>query len=388
MEFETDAIHIGEEPNLEVGGTGDVTAPIHLSTTFARKKTDTPTAGYAYSRTDNPSRHALESRLAALERARFGIAFSSGLAAETSLLLALTKSGDHVVAFDDLYGGTKRLLDKIFVDNFKLSVDYVDATDTKNVERAMKKNTRLVWLETPTNPLMKLCDIKAISEIAKKNKSLVVVDNTFATSYFQKPLLLGADIALYSTTKYINGHSDSVGGAIMLSDEELYTKLKFVQNSAGSVLSPFDSFLIMRGVKTLPLRMKQHEKNAMDVAEFLESQDEVKSVRYPGLKSHPQHELAKRQMSGFSGVMAVEINGTQKNALKFLEALRVFALAEDLGGVQSLAEHPASMTHASVPKEFREKIGITDTMLRLSVGIEDIGDILADLKNALNAAKK
>jgi cystathionine gamma-lyase len=388
MGFETDAVHAGEEPNLKEGGTGDVTAPIHLSTTFARKKTDTPTGGYAYSRTDNPTRHALEVRLAALEKARFGIAFSTGLAAETSVMLALLKSGDHVVAFDDLYGGTKRLMDKIFADKFDISVDYVDATDTKNVERAMKENTKLVWLESPTNPLMKLCDIKAISQIAKKKNAIVVVDNTFATPYLQKPLVLGADIALYSTTKYINGHSDSMGGAVILSDEELYTKVKFLQNSAGAILSPFDSFLIMRGLETLALRMDRHDKNAIQVAEFLESHDAIKSVRYPGLKSHPQHELAKRQMSGFTGMMAIELEGNMKTAKKFLEALKIFSLAEDLGSVKSLAEHPASMTHASVSKEFREKVGITDTLLRLSVGIEDINDIISDLENALKVASR
>ena len=386
MEFETAAIHVGEEPNMQEGGSGDVAIPIHLSSTFARRKVDRPTGGYEYSRTSNPTRHALEMRLAALEDAKFGLAFSSGLGAETSLFLALLKSGDHVIAFDDLYGGTRRLIDKVFASNFKVSVDYVDARSVNNVERAFKKNTKLVWLETPTNPLMKLCDIAAISKAAKTRGAIVVVDNTFATPYFQRPLALSADIVLHSTTKYINGHSDSVGGAIMLSDRGLYERLKFVQNAAGAVLSPFDSFLVMRGAKTLAVRMREHARNAAKVAAFLESSKNVRRVYYPGLKSHPQYELAKKQMGGFGGMLSFEIDGDSKTAAKFLQALKIFGLAESLGGVESLAEHPASMTHASVPKGIREKVGIGDSLVRLSVGIENADDLIGDVENALRAA--
>jgi cystathionine gamma-lyase len=386
MEFETAAIHVGEEPNMQEGGSGDVAIPIHLSSTFARRKVDRPTGGYEYSRTSNPTRHALEMRLAALEDAKFGLAFSSGLGAETSLFLALLKSGDHVIAFDDLYGGTRRLIDKVFASNFKVSVDYVDARSVNNVERAFKKNTKLVWLETPTNPLMKLCDIAAISKAAKTRGAIVVVDNTFATPYFQRPLALSADIVLHSTTKYINGHSDSVGGAIMLSDRGLYEQLKFVQNAAGAVLSPFDSFLVMRGAKTLAVRMREHARNAAKVAAFLESSKNVRRVYYPGLKSHPQYELAKKQMGGFGGMLSFEIDGDSKTAAKFLQALKIFSLAESLGGVESLAEHPASMTHASVPKGIREKVGIGDSLVRLSVGIENADDLIGDVENALRAA--
>ncbi len=384
MEFETEAIHVGDEPNLEVGGTGDINTPIHLSSTFARREVDKPTGGYAYSRTDNPTRHALESKLAAIEGAKHGIAFSSGLAAETSLFLALLKAGDNIVAFDDLYGGTKRLLDKVMA-KFGVSVTYVDATNSSNVRKAMRKNTRLVWLETPTNPLLKLCDIRAISSIAHEHGAVVGVDNTFATPYFQRPLELSADVSVYSTTKYINGHSDSIGGAIMLSDETLYEKIKFLQNAAGTLLSAFDSYLVMRGIKTLPLRMREHGLNAVKVAEFLESQSAVSKVRYPGLESHPQHELAKRQMNGFGGMITFEVKGGRRAAMKFLESLRLVSLAEDLGGVKSLAEHPASMTHSEIPRKAREELGISEALIRLSVGLENADDIIMDLKATLKA---
>ncbi len=385
MEFETSVVHSGEEPNMEPGGTGDIASPIHLSSTFARKRVDKPTGGFTYSRTTNPTRSMLEARLAALEGAKHGLAFSSGLAAETSLLLALLKSGDHIVAFDDLYGGTKRLFDKVMA-KFGVSVTYVDATDPAKVKRAMRKNTRMVWLETPTNPLLKLCDIRAISEIAHAHSAVSVVDNTFATPYFQKPLELDADVSLYSTTKYMNGHSDSIGGAIVLSDEALNEKIKFMQNAAGAILSAFDSFLVLRGLKTLPLRMREHESNAMKAAEFLEARSGVQRVRYPGLDSHPQHGLAERQMSGFGGMITFEVSGGRGAAIKFLESLRLVSLAEDLGGVKSLAEHPASMTHADIPRAARERIGISEALVRLSVGIEASDDIIADIDQALARA--
>ncbi|CUS80064.1 cystathionine gamma-lyase [Candidatus Kryptonium thompsonii] len=385
MKFETKAIHIGEEPNLEEGGTGDVVIPIHLSSTFARKEVEKPTRGYEYSRTGNPTRDALEKRLAALEDAQFGLAFSSGMAAETVLALTLLNSGDHVVAFDDLYAGTRRLFD-ILNRNFKVEFTYVDARYLENVETAIKPNTKLIWLETPTNPLMKLCDIRAISEIAKEKGILVVVDNTFATPYFQKPLKLGADIVVHSTTKFINGHSDSVGGAIMLSNEEIYAKLKFNQNAIGAILSPFDSYLVLRGIKTLAIRMEKHNDNAMKIATYLESHSRVKKVNYPGLKSHPQYELARKQMSGFSGVLSFEIDGGIREVKRFLENLKIFSIAESLGGVESLIEHPATMTHAYLSKDEREKIGITDSLIRVSVGLENVDDLIEDLDNAFKHA--
>ncbi len=382
MKFATKGIHVGEEPNLKQGGSGDVVIPIHLSSTFARKEVDIPTQGYEYSRTANPTRDALEKRLASLEDAKFALAFSSGMAAETTLSLTLLKSNDHVVAFDDLYGGTKRLFNKVFRQNYGVEFSYVDATDIANVKKAIRRNTKMIWLETPTNPLMKLCDITAISEIAKEQEILVVVDNTFMSPYFQQPLLLGADIVVHSTTKYLNGHSDSVGGAIMLSDESVYNKIKFNQNTTGSILSPFDSYLVLRGIKTLAVRMREHEKNAVKIADYLESSPKVTRVSYPGLKNHPQHNLAKKQMSGFGGMLSFEIKGGLEEAKTFLENLHVFSLAESLGGVESLIEHPALMTHASVPKEDREKIGITDSLIRISVGIEDVSDLIEDLDNA------
>jgi len=383
MRFETKLIHIGEEPNLKEGGSGDVVIPIHLSSTFARKEVDKPTGGYEYSRTANPTRDALEKRLASLEEAQFGLAFSSGMAAETVLALTLLKSGDHIIAFDDLYGGTRRLFNKIFCDNFRIEIDYVDARDTENIRKAIKDNTKLIWLETPTNPLMKLCDIRTISEIAHMHNIIIVVDNTFATPCFQKPLALGADIVVHSTTKYLNGHSDSVGGAIMLNNQNIYEKLKFNQNATGAILSPFDSFLVLRGIKTLSLRMEKHEKNAIAITEYLVSHSKVKQVFYPGLKTHPQHNLAKRQMSGFGGMLSFEIKGDAIKARKFVEGLKIFALAESLGGVESLIEIPALMTHSSVSEQERREIGINDTLVRMSVGIEDHNDLIDDINQAL-----
>lgn len=384
MKFETRAIHIGEEPNLKEGGTGDVAMPIHLASTYARKAVDIPTAGYEYSRTDNPTRTALQSRLAALEGAQYALAFASGLAAETSLFLSLLNSGDHVVAFDDLYGGTRRLFSQIFQKKFQVQLTYVDAREPANVEQAIRENTRLIWLETPTNPLLKLCDIQAISEIAHRRNILVVVDNTFMSPYFQQPLTLGADIVMHSTTKYINGHSDSVGGAVMLNDADLYEKIKFTQNAAGAILSPFECFMILRGTKTLAVRMREHQHNALTIGKYLESHPRVNEVIYPGLESHPQHELAKRQMTGFGGMLSFELNGDLSDAKRFVESLRYFAVAESLGGVESLIELPAIMTHASVPPEERRKIGLSDGLIRISVGIEHIDDLLDDLEGAFN----
>jgi len=384
MRFATKAIHTGEEPNLKEGGSGDVVVPIHLSSTFARKDVDKPTGGYEYSRSGNPTRDALEKRLAVLENAKYGLAFGSGLGAETTVLLSLLKQGDHVIGFDDLYGGTKRLFNRT-LSNFGVEFTYVDARDPDKVEDAVRPNTRMIWLESPTNPLLKLCHIRAISQIARDQGIITVVDNTFMSPVFQQPLELGADIALHSTTKYLGGHSDVVGGAIMVNDDDLYGKLKFNQNAIGTIPSPFDSYLVLRGIKTLAVRMEKHNSNGQKVAEYLEAHPKVTKVNYPGLTSHPQHDLAQRQMSGFGGMISFELNGDLAKAKAFLERCEIFALAESLGGVESLIEHPARMTHASVPAKELETIGITDSLIRLSVGIEDIDDLIADLEQALGA---
>lgn len=385
MKFETKAIHLGEEPNLKEGGYGDAVMAIHLSSTFARKKVDVPTQGYEYSRSANPTRDALEIRLAGLENAKFALAFASGLAAETNLILTLLKPGDEVLAFDDLYGGSKRLFNRVFAERFGIKFTYVDARDIKKVESNLSSETKLIWLETPTNPLLKLCDIQAIAEIARKKQRIVVVDNTFLSPYFQKPLDLGADISLHSTTKYINGHSDSVGGCVMLNNAEFYEKLKFTQNAAGAILSPFDSYMILRGTKTLALRMKQHEINAIQISEYLENHSKITKVIYPGLKSHPQHVLAQKQMSGFGGMISFELAANLEDTKKFVERLKYPLIAESLGGVESLVEVPALMTHASIPKEERAKIGLTDNLVRLSVGIENVEDLIEDFEQALQS---
>lgn len=385
MKFATKAIHSGEEPNLKESGTGDVVIPIHVASTFARKEICKPTGGYEYSRTGNPTRHALEKRLAVLENAKYGLTFASGLAAETTLVLALLKKGDHIIAFEDLYGGTRRLFDQTF-SRFGLKFTYVDATHTENVENAIEDNTRLIWLETPTNPLLRLCDVRAISKIAKERNITTVVDSTFMSPYFQNPLDLGADIALHSTTKYIGGHSDVVGGAIMLSNDELFDKLKFNQNAVGAVPSPFDCFLVLRGTKTLAVRMEKHNDNALKIAGFLVSHRKVEKVHYPGLTTHPQHELAKRQMSGFGGMLSFCLKGNSENTKDFLRNLEIIALAESLGGVESLISLPAVMTHACLTKQEKARLGIVDNLVRLSVGIEDFEDIIADLEQALEKA--
>lgn len=382
MKFETKLIRIGEEPNV-TDGTGDVVIPIHLSSTFARKEVDKPTKGYEYSRSGNPTRNALEKRLAALENARYGLAFASGLAAETTLCLTLLRPNDHVIVFDDVYGGCRRLFENLFKKQLGVSVSYVDARNTANVETHITGATKLIWLETPTNPLMKLCDIRAITEIARQKKIMVVVDNTFMSPYFQNPLDLGAHVVMHSTTKYLNGHSDSLGGALMVSDDNLFERLKFNQNAMGAILSPFDSYLLLRGLKTLALRMDRHQQNAMKVATYLEKHKKVQKVYHPGLESHPQHSLAKKQMRGYSGTFSFELGGNLETAKTFLKNLKELNVAESLGGVESLIEHPALMTHASIPKEEREKVGISDSLIRISVGIEHVDDILEDIESAL-----
>ena len=380
--FSTKAIHRGEEPDFREGATGDVAVPIHLSTTFARQKAGNPTAGYEYTRSLNPTRKALEDKLAALDGAKYGLAFSSGLAAASTLILSLLKAGDNVIGFDDLYGGTRRLLSNVF-SNWGISTTYVDATQAENIENAITPLTKLIWIESPTNPLLKLADIRAIGAIARKHNLILVVDNTFLSPYFQRPLELGADIVVYSTTKYIGGHSDVLGGAITLNNEAYYQRLAYHQNAVGAVLSPFDSYLTLRGAKTLGVRMEQHQKNALALAEFLQSQPKVKRVIYPGLSNHPQHTLAQHQTTGSGGVFSFELVGSLADAEHFLSKLKLFATAESLGGVESLVEIPAIMTHASVPKKVREQNGISDTLIRVSVGIEDTDDLINDFRNAL-----
>jgi cystathionine gamma-lyase len=373
--FSTRAIHVGEEPKLGPESSGDVVSPIHLSTTFARKELGTPTGGYEYSRSGNPTREALEKKLASLENARFGLAFSSGLAAEMTVLFSLINPGDEIVASDDLYGGTRRLFNAFA--KFGLKASY--ANFDKGPDFEITKNTRMIWIESPTNPLLKLADLQEIKEYVGKD-ILVVVDNTFLSPYFQKPLDLGVDVVFHSVTKYIGGHSDVIGGAVMTNDEGAFEKLKFHQNALGAVPSPFDCYMTMRGIKTLSIRMEKHGSNAMKIAEYLNDHPKVEAVIYPGMKSHPQYTLAQKQMTGYGGIITFKVKGGYDEAKRFLESLKVFALAESLGGVESLIEHPASMTHASIAREYREKIGITDNLIRMSVGIEDVEDLVGDLE--------
>ncbi len=379
MEFETKAIHIGQEPDPTTGAT---ITPIYQTSTFTQDGLGKH-KGYEYSRTGNPTRFALETALASLENGKYGLCFASGLAATTTIL-CLLKSGDEIVAGDDLYGGTIRLFNRVF-SNFNIKTIYVDCKDPKNFESAITPKTKLIWLETPTNPMLRLCDIKSIGGIAKQKKIMLCVDNTFASPYFQQPLDLGADMVVHSTTKYLGGHSDVVGGAIILNDKDIYEKIKFYQNAIGGTPGPFDSWLVLRGIKTLAVRMKKHEENAMKVAEFLEKHPKIKKVNYPGLKSHPQYELAKKQMSGFGGMISFEVNGDKEATKKIVESTELFALAESLGGVESLINHPFTMTHVGVPAEHKARLGIVENLIRLSVGIEDTNDLINDLKKALES---
>ncbi|MEO8970765.1 MAG: cystathionine gamma-synthase [Ktedonobacteraceae bacterium] len=377
MKFATKAIHAGQEPDPS---TGAVMTPIFQTSTYAQEGLG-ENKGYEYSRTQNPTRTALQDCLAALEDGQYGLAFASGMAAEQTVL-SLLSAGDHIVSCDDLYGGSYRIFERI-MSRYNVETSYVSASNIAEYEQAIRPNTKLVWLETPTNPLLRLIDIAAVAKIAHRHNLLVVVDNTFASPYLQQPLNLGADIVIHSTTKYINGHSDVIGGAIVLNDAKVYESLKFYQNAAGGVPSPFDSWLTLRGIKTLAVRMRQHEENAHAVARFLVEHPRVEKVYYPGLPGHPDHALAKRQMKGFGGMVSFQFKGELADVDKMVRRFKVFTLAESLGGVESLACHPASMTHGSIPKEIRESRGLTDTLLRLSVGIEDIEDILADLEQAL-----
>jgi cystathionine gamma-lyase len=378
--FSTRAIHAGQSPDPT---TGAIMTPVYMTSTYVQESPGVH-KGWEYSRTHNPTRKAYENCMASLENGKYGFAFASGCAATTTILHML-KAGDHVIAGDDMYGGTFRLFDKI-LKHSGIEFSYVDLTHPENFDKAVKANTKLVWLETPTNPTLKLVDIKKIAASAKTKNVISVVDNTFMSPYFQRPLDLGADMVVHSATKYIGGHSDVVGGVAVTSRADLAEKMAFLSNSMGGIQGPFDSFMCLRSLKTLPLRMKAHQENAMAVARFLESHPKVEKVLYPGLASHPQHALAKEQMSGFGGMITFYIKGGLDSARKFLENVRLFALAESLGGVESLIEHPAIMTHASVPPENRKALGIDDSLIRLSVGVEDLNDLLSDLKSAFEQA--
>ncbi|MBI5225927.1 cystathionine gamma-synthase [Candidatus Micrarchaeota archaeon] len=378
MHFDTLAIHAGQKPD---SATGALATPIYQTSTYAQ---DAPNVhkGFDYSRANNPTRKALEDNLAALEGVPYGVAFSSGLAA-ISAIMNLFKSGDHVVAANDMYGGTYRQFRQLY-EKYGIAFDFVDASNADAIQAAMRQNTRLVWIETPSNPLLKITDIKAAADVAHANRALLAVDSTLATPYLQRPAELGADLVHHSTTKYLNGHGDVIGGAVLVKDKDLFEQLRFWQKSVGSVPSPMDCYLVLRGVKTLSLRMDRHNQNAQAVAEFLQAHPSVKRVIYPGLESHPHHALAQKQMSGFSGMIAVELNASFEQSMVFASGLKLFTLAEDLGGVRSLVCHPASMTHASVPREERLKNGFSDELIRLSVGIEDGRDLIADLKTGLD----
>ncbi len=379
--FGTRAIHAGQAPDPT---TGAVMTPVYLTSTYVQ---DGPGGhkGFEYSRTHNPTRFALQDCLAALEGARHGLAFASGLAA-TDCVLHLLEAGGHVLASDDVYGGTFRLFDKVFR-RHGLSFSYVDMTDPAKVAAALRPDTRMVWIESPTNPMLKLVDLAAVAALARAHGAVSVVDNTFATPFNQRPLELGVDVVTHSTTKYLNGHSDVVGGAVLVNDEALFERLRFLQNAVGGVQGPFDSFLVLRGLKTLHLRMARHAENALALARRLEAHPQVERVIYPGLESHPQHALARRQMRTPGGMLAFTIRGGLPAATAFLKAVRVFACAESLGGVESLIEHPAIMTHASVPPEVRAALGIADGFIRVSVGVEDVEDLAADLDRGFAAAR-
>jgi cystathionine beta-lyase/cystathionine gamma-synthase len=375
--FATRAVHAGQEPEKL---TGAVAVPIYATSTYAQDGIGKPRLGYEYSRVTNPTRDRLEISLASLENGIASRVFASGMAAVTALC-TMMKSGDHIVCSDNVYGGVPRLFNQLLV-NYGLEFSYVNTSDLRAVEKTIRKQTRYLWVETPTNPLMALTDISAVSEIAHRRGVEVVVDNTFMSPYFQRPIELGADMVMHSTTKFLNGHSDGLGGVIVCSKKEQAEKLAFIQKSAGGIMSPFEAWLVLRGVKTLAVRMEKHDENGRAMAEFLSGHKRVKKVFYPGLKSHPQYELARRQMSGFGSMIAFE-TGSLSNAKRVLERVKLCVLGESLGGVETLISHPATMTHAALGKGGRAKIGITDGLVRISVGIEDVDDLIADLEQAL-----
>ena len=378
--FETRAIHAGQEPDPT---TGAIMTPIYTSSTYVQESPGVH-KGYDYSRSVNPTRKALEACIADLEGSSFGYAFASGMAASATVL-ELLDSGDHVIAMDDLYGGTYRLFENVRKRSAGLNFTFCDLSNLDTLEDSLNEKTRMIWIETPTNPLLKIADLEAISTFAKKNNLISVCDNTFCSPYIQNPLELGFDVVVHSATKYLNGHSDLIGGVVVCSQEkeDLANELLYLQNAVGSIMNPFDSFLLLRSLKTLPVRMERHCSSAQTIASYLESHDSIEKVIYPGLISHPQHEIAKKQMNGFGGMISVVLKGGLTSATSFLERTNLFSLAESLGGVESLIEHPAIMTHASIPAEIREEIGISDGLVRLSVGIESIEDLLEDIDNAL-----
>ena len=376
MGFSTDAIHAGQKPDPV---TGAVITPIYQTSTYAQEELGIH-KGFEYGRTHNLTRQSLEANIAALEKGKYGIAFASGVAA-THALMGLVKAGDHIIVSNNVYGGTYRLFELIMKD-YELEFSWIDTSNLLNIESAIRKNTKLVYLETPTNPMLNLTDLTGASEICKKHNLLSIVDNTFMSPYLQNPLTLGCDIVLHSSTKYINGHSDVIGGIIVTNNDKVHERLRYIQNAVGAVPSPFDCWLILRSTKTLAVRMERHVKNAMELANFLVNSKLAGKVYYPGLPSHPQHELAKKQMRGFGGMISADFGDIEK-AKRLLKNVKIFTLGESLGGVESLISHPASMTHASVPKEEREKMGITDSLVRFSVGIEDIEDLILDIENAL-----
>ncbi|HEX9164134.1 MAG TPA: cystathionine gamma-synthase [Thermoanaerobaculia bacterium] len=378
MGFSTDCIHAGQEPDPS---TGAVTTPIYQTSTYVQPELGR-NKGYEYARTQNPTRGALEANLATLERGKHGHCFASGMSA-IDVVFRLLQAGDHIVAGENMYGGSYRLFSRV-LEKFGLRFTYVDTSSVDAVREAMRAETKIVYLETPTNPMMTVTDLRACAEVAHGGGAIVVVDNTFCSPYLQRPIELGADIVLHSTTKFLNGHSDSVGGAVISSSDELGERIGFLQNAVGAILSPFDSWLVLRGVKTLAVRMKRHEENGRAIAAYLSKNAKVKKVYYPGLPDHPQHELAKRQMNGFGSMISFEL-GSFENAKKFLDRVRLCSLAESLGGVETLISHPVSMTHGSVPEETRKRLGITPGLVRISVGIEDVDDLIADLENAFAA---
>ena len=377
MKFETKAIHSGQKPDPL---TGAVIVPVYQTSTYQQEAIG-KNKGYEYSRTGNPTRKALEDVLASLEEGKYGLAFASGLAA-TSAVFNLLKPGSHIVVGDDIYGGTYRLLESIYKRS-GLKITYADVDDIDSFEKAINENTKLIWVETPTNPLLKIIDIKRLSELAKKKNIILAVDNTFASPYFQKPLTLGADIVVHSTTKYISGHSDIIGGAVITSSKKLYDDLKFYQNAAGAVPGPWDCWLVIRGIKTLAVRMREHEKNALYLAKYLKKHSKVDNVYYPGLPGSKQYDLARKQMSGFGGMISLELKGGFPQVEKFVSKLKLFLLAESLGGVESLVCYPPKMTHSIFTVEEREQRGIKDNLVRLSVGIEHIDDLVEDIERAL-----
>lgn len=393
MKFNTKLIHIGSEPDSV---TGALVTPISLATTFSQREIgdlsgkdelNSFNQGYEYQRTGNPTRGAFERGIAAAENGKFGVAFSSGSAASTTVIQMLS-SGDHIISIDDVYGGTQRMFRKIIEPNYKINFDFLSLKNLDEIKKKITSNTKLVWIESPTNPTLRVTDIKKISNFIKNINQdiMILVDNTFATPYFQRPLELGADIVLHSVTKYIGGHSDVVMGCLITNNENIYNKLRFIQNSIGAVPSPFDCYMALRGLKTLHVRMDRCQENALKIAKYLENNENVDKVIYPGLESHPEYDIAKKQMSGFSGMITFYLNKSYNKdiIINFLKNLKVFTLAESLGAVESLLECPSLMTHASVPESEKEKLGISDNMIRLSVGIEDITDLIDDLEKSFN----